>query len=96
MVGATVVGSTVGPLMTGVISDWVASLRFDGPGAFLSACPGGRAPEGTGEAIQSACAQASAGGLQVALLVMAGVFLVSMVFLAISARTIRIAEAEPA
>ncbi len=96
MVGATVVGSTVGPLMTGVISDWVASLRFDGPGAFLSACPGGRAPEGTGEAIQAACAQASAGGLQVALLVMAGVFLVSMVFLAISARTIRIAEAEPA
>jgi MFS family permease len=96
MVGATVVGSTVGPLMTGVISDWVASLRFDGPGEFLAACPGGRAPEGAAGSLEAACAQASAGGLQVALLVMAGVFLVSMVFLVISARTIRIAEPEAA
>jgi MFS family permease len=96
MVGATVVGSTVGPLLTGIISDTVAGQRFDGVGTFAVTCPGGRAPEGAAEALTAACAQASASGLQVALLVMSGIFLVSMVFLAIAARTIRINEPTPA
>ncbi len=92
MVAATVVGSTVGPLLTGVISDAVAGHRFVGAGAFTATCPGGRAPEGALEAVGAACAQASASGLQMALLVMSAIFLISMVFLALASRSIRINE----
>jgi len=96
MVGATVVGSTVGPLLTGVISDAVAAGRFpQALGTFAAACPGGRAPEGSAEALTSACAQASAGGLQTALIVMSITFLISMVFLALASRTIRISTTPP-
>ncbi len=67
MVGATVVGSTVGPLLTGIISDAVASNLFPRElGAFTASCPGGRAPADAAEAVTSACAQASASGLQTA------------------------------
>lgn len=96
MVGATVVGSTVGPLLTGVISDTVAAGRFPQVlGTFTAACPGGRAPEGAAEVLTSACAEASAGGLQTALIVMAITFLISMVFLALASRTIRINAPAP-
>lgn len=96
MVGATVVGSTVGPLLTGIISDMVAAGRFpQNLGAFTASCPGGRAPQGAAEALTAACAQASAGGLQTALIVMSITFLISMTFLALASRTIRI-NAAPA
>lgn len=91
MVGATVVGSTVGPLLTGVISDTIAVRRFpEILGSFSAACPGGRAPEGATEALTTACAQSSAIGLQSALIVMSVIFVVSMGFLAMASRTIRI------
>lgn len=91
MVGATVVGSTVGPLLTGVISDMIAVRRFpEILGSFSAACPGGRAPEGATEALTMACAQSSAIGLQSALIVMSVIFVVSMGFLAMASRTIRI------
>lgn len=96
MVGATVVGSTVGPLLTGIISDIVAKQRFpQALGAFTAACPGGKAPLGSAEALTSACATSSASGLQVALIVMSAAFLISTILLTISARTIRI-SAPPA
>ena len=95
MVGATVVGSTVGPLLTGIISDTVAARRFPSAlGSFAASCPGGRAPAGAVEALGSACAQASAGGLRIALIVMSASFVISMIFLALSSRTIRI-NADP-
>src|SRR5690606_33619325 len=40
MLGATVVGSSVGPLATGVLSDHFANLAFAG-GNFAQACVGG-------------------------------------------------------
>jgi MFS family permease len=91
MVGATVVGSTVGPLMTGVISDAIARSRFpEVLGSFSATCPGGRAPEGASEAIAAACAQSSAIGLQSALILMSVVFVISMGFLAMASRHIRL------
>lgn len=97
MVAATVVGSTVGPLLTGVISDTVAAHRFPTlMGSFQAACPGGKAPAGAADALSAACAQSSAAGLQVALIVMSATFLISMVFLALASRTIRISPPTPA
>lgn len=91
MVGATVVGSTVGPLLTGLISDMIAVRRFpEMLGSFSAACPGGRAPEGATEALTAACAQSSAIGLQSALILMSVIFVISMGFLAMASRTIRI------
>lgn len=91
MVGATVVGSTVGPLLTGVISDTIAKNRFpEVLGSFSATCPGGRAPEGATEIIAAACAQSSAVGLQSALILMSVIFVVSMGFLAMASRTISI------
>ena len=91
MVAATVVGSTVGPLLTGIISDVVAKQRFPSTlGAFTAACPGGKAPAGSADALTSACATSSAAGLQVALVVMSAAFLISTVLLILASRTIRI------
>lgn len=96
MVGATVVGSTVGPLLTGLISDAIARQRFpEALGSFSATCPGGRAPEGASEAITAACAQSSAVGLQSALILMSVVFVISMGFLAMASRTIRINTSGP-
>lgn len=96
MIGATVVGSTVGPLMTGGVSDWVAHARFPAElGAFTAQCPGGRAVEGASAAVAAACGAASAEGLRVALTSMSLVFLLSMVFLGLASRTIRISAPDP-
>lgn len=89
MFGATVLGSMTGPLLAGVVSDAAANSAFKGVGGFLSACPGGRAPAGAGEALAGACASASAVGLQTALAVVCTGFLISSVFLAISAMSLK-------
>ncbi|MCR5879815.1 MFS transporter [Phenylobacterium sp. J367] len=90
MFGATVLGSTTGPLVAGIVSDSAASRMFPAAlGAFEAACPGGRAPKGAGEPLASACASASAGGLETALLVVACGFLVATVFLVLSALALR-------
>jgi predicted MFS family arabinose efflux permease len=90
MFGATVLGSTFGPLVTGIVSDVVAGRVFpQALGAFEAVCPGGRAPKGAAEPLASACAAASATGLQTALIVVASGFLISAIFLTLSALALR-------
>jgi predicted MFS family arabinose efflux permease len=90
MFGATVIGSTTGPLVAGIVSDNSAARVFPaGLGAFASACPGGRAPAGAAEPLHAACAQASAAGLETALVVVACGFLVASLFLVLAALALR-------
>lgn len=85
MFGATVLGST-GPMIAGAVSDAAAQSRFPVAfGAFTAACPGGRAPQGAVEPLAQACAQASANGLQTALVTVALGFLVAAAFLIVAA-----------
>lgn len=85
MFGATVVGSMTGPLVAGLVSDATAAGRFPAAlGAFEQACPGGRAADGAAATVAEACAAASAGGLQTALVVVAMGFLVASVFLTLA------------
>ncbi len=97
MVAATVIGSMVGPLLTGILSDRFAAAAFaTGLGTFAQSCPGGRAIADAPAAIANACAQASALGLKHALMTNAFAFIIAAVFLGFAAKTIRINEADPA
>jgi len=93
MVAATVIGSMVGPLLTGVLSDLFATGAFPAAlGDFGAMCPGGRAPAGADAALTAACAGASALGLKYALMANAFSFILAAVFMVLASRTIRIAE----
>lgn len=90
MFGATVVGSMGGPLLAGGVSDSVAARAFPvALGQFHTACPGGRAPKGAAEALAGACAQASASGLQTALVVVSFGFVVAALFLVLASRSLK-------
>ncbi len=68
MIAATLIGSSVGPLIAGFASDYAASSHFPAAlGKFLQACPGGKPPAGSEEALVTACKVAGASGLQLAL-----------------------------
>lgn len=85
MFGATVLGST-GPLIAGAVSDAAANASFPAVfGAFNAACPGGRAAKNAAEPLAQACAQASASGLQTALVVVALGFVLASAFLVVAA-----------
>lgn len=93
MVAATVIGSMVGPLLTGVLSDLFANGVFPAAlGDFGAMCPGGRAPAAAEAALTAACAGASALGLKYALMANAFSFILAAVFMVLASRTIRIAE----
>lgn len=95
MVAATVIGSMVGPLLTGVLSDMFATNVFPAVlGDFGTACPGGRAPAEAAAELTAACASASALGLKYALMANAFSFILAAVFMVLASRTIRIAEQE--
>ena len=94
MVAATVIGSMVGPLLTGVLSDTFAGSAFTF-GDFAQLCPGGRAAADAAPVVAKACASASALGLKHALMTNAFAFILAAVFLLLAARTIRINEAGP-
>lgn len=92
MVAATMIGSTVGPLLAGALSDMFAAGTFpDAMGAFGNICVGGRAPPGSAADLAAACASASAFGVKGAMMVNAFSFLVASFFLMLSSRSIRIA-----
>jgi MFS family permease len=93
MVAATVIGSMVGPLLTGVLSDRFAAANFPSAfGAFAEICPGGQAAAAAADVVAAACSQASALGLKRALMTNAFAFILAAVFLLLAARTIRINE----
>jgi predicted MFS family arabinose efflux permease len=90
MFGATVVGSMVGPLLAGGISDAVAGQRFPAAlGRFTAMCPGGHAAKGAAAEIGGACAAASAAGLQTALVTVSFGFLLAAVFLVLAGRSLK-------
>ena len=93
MFGATVIGGMTGPLLAGGVSDSVAGRTFPAAlGAFHAACPGGRAAKGAAADVAQACAQASAAGLQTALVVVSMGFLLAAIFLVIGARWLKATE----
>jgi predicted MFS family arabinose efflux permease len=68
MIAATLIGSSIGPLLAGVVSDLVADTEFPARfGEFLTACPGGRAPDGAAAALVEACRSAGSTGLETGL-----------------------------
>lgn len=69
MFSVVVLGTSLGPLIIGLISDGVAAQQFPRAlGTFAAACPGGRAAASGGAALVAGCAKASAGGLRAAML----------------------------
>lgn len=65
MIAATLIGSSIGPLLAGVISDIVAGAQFPARfGEFLTTCPGGRAPDGSAADLVEACRSAGSTGLE--------------------------------
>jgi predicted MFS family arabinose efflux permease len=66
MFGATTLGTGLGPLLVGTLSDLLAAATFSG-GDFHQACPGGRASAGAAAGLTAAGAAARAHGLRVAM-----------------------------
>lgn len=93
MFGATVIGGMTGPLLAGGVSDGVASRAFPAAlGVFHVACPGGRAAKGAAVQVAEACTQASAAGLQTALVFVSLGFLLAAAFLVVAARRLKAGE----
>lgn len=84
----TLVGSGLGPTFVGFVSDRMATISFAN-GDFHTSCPGGIAPAGSDAALVQACAQASADGVQKALLIAVSIFFVAGLFYLLAARTLR-------
>ena len=91
MLAMTGLGTGTGPLITGAISDSFAAKAFPTAlGAFLDACPGGRAPKGVVGELASACSAASSSGLQHAMLVVPIMATAAAVMFYIASRHIRL------
>jgi MFS family permease len=84
----SLVGTGLGPMVVGTISDLVARHSFT-LGQFQTSCPGGVARPGADALMQNACAAASAHGISVAVASVAALLLLGSVHFAIAARTIR-------
>lgn len=89
MMGAIGVGTTIGPLMIGAISDLSAAQMFPAAlGSFAEMCPGGKSAPGAVSALSDACSAASAGGLRTALLLPCATYLLSAASFFICGRVI--------
>ena len=84
----SLVGTGIGPILLGVISDLVANHSF-ALGQFRSACPGGVAPPGANSLVQHACVVASARGISIAMASITTLLLLGSLHFLIAARTIR-------
>ncbi len=80
------VGIGAGPTLAGILSDHFATRSFH---AYLSSCPGGRAPLAALAPLADACRTAAATGVRQALRVMALLCLWSAVHYVLAARTLR-------
>ena len=78
----------LGPFFVGFLSDRFARAAFTG-GAFNEVCPGGVAPAGAAPLVATACANASALGIQEALTVGVCVFFLAAFMYLMAARTLR-------
>jgi predicted MFS family arabinose efflux permease len=87
MIAATLIGSSTGPLLAGIVSDAVADAAFPAHlGEFLAACPGGRAPAGAAASLAEACLAAGGAGLETAMKVVALSYVGAAVAFAMCAR----------
>jgi MFS family permease len=84
----SLVGTGIGPILLGTISDLVARHSFT-LGQFKSACPGGVALPGANSLVQHACAEASSRGISVAMAAITALLLLGSLHFLIAARTIR-------
>ena len=84
----SLVGTGIGPLLLGAISDLVARHSF-ALGQFRSVCPGGGALPGANSLVQHACAAASARGISIAVASITTLLLLGSLHFLIAARTIR-------
>lgn len=83
----TLIGSGLGPVFVGALSDAMASRAY--AGAFHADCPKGLAAEGAAPDVVAACAAASAQGLQVALAVAVSLLFVSAACFLMAARGLK-------
>lgn len=90
MVAAICLGSGLGPLILGFISDAVAAASFpESFGAFTQECVGGRAAEGASREMIEACSSASAAGLRGGLMAPCVTFVLAGICFILSGRAIR-------
>ncbi|HTT01491.1 MAG TPA: MFS transporter [Steroidobacteraceae bacterium] len=82
------VGIGLGPTLVGLLSDRFAARSF-ALGTFAAACPGGRAPAGSGGALAEACRNASAIGLRHALMVITLLCVWAALHYLLAARSLR-------
>ncbi|MDB6010964.1 MAG: major facilitator superfamily protein [Gammaproteobacteria bacterium] len=84
----SLVGTGLGPIIVGAISDLVARHTFT-LGQFRSACPGGAALPAANSLIQHACTEASSRGISTAMASITVLLLLGSLHFFIAARTIR-------
>jgi MFS family permease len=84
----SLVGTGLGPIVVGAISDLVARHTFT-LGQFRSACPGGAALPTANSLIQHACTEASSRGISTAMASITALLLLGSLHFLIAARTIR-------
>jgi predicted MFS family arabinose efflux permease len=90
MVAVICLGSGVGPIVLGTISDHVAATSFPAAlGAFTEMCVGGRAADGAAAELVTACARASAAGLRGGLMAPCATFILAGICFIQSGRAIR-------
>jgi MFS family permease len=84
----SLVGTGLGPILVGAISDLVARHSFT-LGQFRSACPGGAALPTANSLMQHACTEASSRGISTAMASITALLLLGSLHFLIAARTIR-------
>lgn len=84
-------GMGLGPTITGLLSDRFAASHFSKllPGSYQLQCPGGHAAANATEALNAACASASAYGVRWALIATTLALVVSAMFYLRAAKTLR-------
>ena len=70
----TLIGLGLGPLIVGIGGDLFAAGQFSLADDFATLCPGGIAPKEADAALKAACGAASAGGIQMSMVVCALVY----------------------
>lgn len=90
MVAVICLGSGIGPILLGTISDHVAATSFPTAlGTFKELCVGGRAADGAATELVTACARASAAGLRGGLMAPCVTFILAGICFIQSGRSIR-------
>ncbi len=82
------VGIGLGPTLVGILSDRFANMAF-GLGNFGTACPGSAAPAGATHAMAQACANASAAGVQDAIIAASALLVWAGLHYLLAARDLR-------